>query len=308
MNASVDILLYLDSFRNIDVFLQGLYYLEIKFSNNAVPYYYDSTALNKRFHNLHPPQILDNVYTTKIFMLKYAEEVIKISEIVIFRAEIDAFEEKEILLSVDLMFTDLQGDLSPNSVQNYLNSPPSTSLFNRVGEAVFTISNLMNGINQMIFVTFLDTFSSSLRAAVHAFPVNYKIPEDFTETLFPRSAELILKEKIDNVYDTYAVPLGVCYNKLQEFLNTSLLTKISLPLFSHSDTDFIYNILNRTLYSDCIGTKDKIEAANAIVTELQEMAAKIISLKHEFLDTLRKNPDKVVAKLMKNYITLMDDR
>ena len=312
MRAQIDILLYLDSFRNIDVFLQGLYYLQIKLSEDAVPFYFDSSSVSKRFHNLYPPQILDNNYASKIFMLKYAEEVVKICETVIFRAEFDpnSYEDQFFTLQVDLMFTDLKGDLSPNSVQNYFTAPPQESLFTKVGESRFTINSSMQAVNQMIFVTYLDTFSSSLMATVHAMPVNYKIPENFIEDLFPDSPDIILKEKIDRIYDVYVVPLGLGYNKLVALLETNTYTSISLPLLipAKIEPDYIYKVVYRSLFSACIETQDKGEVASAVVQEIQELAAMIVAIKHELLQVLKINPVGIMNKLLTEYVTLMDDR
>lgn len=312
MRAQIDVLVYLDSFRNIDVFLQGLYYLQVRLSDDAVPFLIDSAEISKRFHNLYPPQIIDNAYASKIFMLKYAEEVVQISETVVFRVELDplSYEEPLVSLEFDLMFTDLQGDLSPNSVHNYFNSPPPVSMFQKVGECRFTMNSIFQGVNQMVFVTYLDTFSSSLMATVHAMPVNYKISPDFIEDFFPDSADMIMQEKIDKAYDTYVVPLGLAYNKLWTLIGNESAQKISLPLIAKhlTEPDFIYKTVYRCLFSLCVETQDKAEVAQAIVQEIQEVAAMLISLKHDFLQLLKKKPSEIVAKLMKEYITLMDDR
>ena len=313
MRAQADILIYLDSFRNIDVFLQGLYYLQIKLSNDAVPFFMDSYVASKRFHNLYPAQIIDNSYATKIFMLKYSEEIVKLSEVVIFRVEVETitYEEQEpLIIQVDLMFTDLQGDLSPNSVHNYIHSPPAESLFQKVGECTFTVNSLMQGLNQMIFVTYLDTFSSSLMASVHAMTTNYKISDNYIEDFFPDSPDSILEDKIDKVYDTYVLPLALSYNRLIKLLTENIKECISLPLLYNleGEADYIYKIVYRHFFSLCIKTKEKIVVADGIVKEIQEVAAMLMKLKHEFLENLKKNPEKIMHKLMKEYITLMDDR
>ena len=164
MRSQIDIIIYLDCFRNIDVFLQGLYYLQIRLSNDAVPYQFESNLNSKKFHNLYPGQILGDSYASKIFLLKYAEEIVKISEYVVFRVEIDtsSYNEQTLTMTFDLMFTDLNGDLSITSVNNYINSS-SESLFKKVGESTFYINSLLSGVNQVIFVTFLIIISNSMK-------------------------------------------------------------------------------------------------------------------------------------------------
>ena len=154
MRSQFDIIIHLDCFRNIDVFLQGLYYLQIKISNDAVPYEFNSNLSSKKFHNLYPAQILGDTYATKIFLLKYAEEIVKISEYVVFRVELDTSHKDQTLeMTFELMFTDLNGDLSVSSVNSYLNSPLEP-LFKKVGESTFYITSFQSGTSQVIFVTF----------------------------------------------------------------------------------------------------------------------------------------------------------
>jgi Putative serine esterase (DUF676) len=312
MKALVDVLIYLDCFRNIDVFLQGLYYLQISISKDAVPYYIDSKPAPNKFHNLYPNQILDNAYTTKIFILKYAEEIVKILETVVFRVELDPslYEPETLIMQVDLMFTDLKGDLSSNSIQNYFNSPPEESLFSKVGECCFTIDSALQSITQVVFVTFMNTFSSSLMSVICIYPANYKIPEDYIEDLFPDSADLILEQKIDKIYDTYVLPLGLGCNKLQKLLGVNMSPALALPLLSQSDIepDYICKVIHRKLFSKCIHTKDKREVSKAIIQEIQEAAAHILRIKHKLLELFMTKPESILNTLLKEYITLMDDR
>jgi triacylglycerol esterase/lipase EstA (alpha/beta hydrolase family) len=312
MIIQLDILLYLDTFRNIDVFLQGLYYLQFQISGNAIPYFCDSPSNFKKFHNLAPPQILDNAYTTKIFMLKYAEEVIKMMETVVFRLEIDGFAEnpEPVSIQVELMFTDLQGDLSPGAIHSYLNEPPESSLFGKVAEVSFSVNSLLSGVNQLVFVTFLDTFSSSLSATVHVFPTNYKIPAEFIEALFPEAAEVVSEREVDKAYDQHLIPVALCYNKLCKLMTGNTALPIALPILYHADceAELLYQTVNRKLFSNSVGRRNKAKVAEMIIREIQEATALMLNLKHTFMEALKTSPHTIVEKLLKDYITLMDDR
>lgn len=308
----MDLVLFLDSFRNIDVFLQGLYYLQITVSGNTYPYYSDFNENLKKFHNLSPPQILDSIYTTKIFLLKYAEEIVKFGEIVIFRVEIDPKESEfpELDLQVDLMFTDIGGNLSPNSVHHFLNNPGEESMFKKVSEVNYKVKTALCGVNQMVFVTFYDSFSSSLLATVHVFAANYKVQGDYAEKIFPELAQNVSEDGLNTAYDTYLLPLGLGYNKLATLIYENKAQLLFLPVLKNTEeeSDYILKTINRTLYSKVEKSRNRYEVAEGIFQEIQEVAARVVKIKHEFLNCLKENPEIIVQKLMKDYITLMDDR
>ena len=311
MQAQLDIVLYLDSFRNIDVFLQGLYYLQISLIG-GFPYYSDYVSSAKKFHNLTQPQALDSVYTTKVFLLKYAEEIVKFCETIVFRAEIDPKQEElpSMTLQVELMFTDINGDLSPDSVSQFLSSPSPETPFQKVSEVSYTLTPLMIGFNQMIFITFLDSFSSSLSATMHCFPLNYKVQGDYAELIFPELVQNLSDERIDKAYDFYLLPLGIGFNRLLGLLGQGNEEPLALPLMYKTkfEPDLICKSLNRVLFSKCCEKRNRYEVAEEIFAEIQEVAAKVMRVKHEFLACLRDKPEIIVQKLMKEYITLMDDR
>lgn len=312
MLAQMDFVLFLDSFRNIDVFLQGLYYLQVTVSGGAYPYFSDFGSNLKKFHNLSPPQILDNVYTSKIFLLKYAEEIVKFCETVIFRVEIDPTDNDvpEFYLQVELMFTDINGNLSPNAVYHFLNSPVEESMFKKVSEVKYKINTALYGVNQMIFVTFYDSFSSSLLATVHVFTTNYKVQGDYTELIFPELVQNVTEDCINEAYDFYLLPLGLGYNKLMTLMHDDNSQHLFLPVLKNSEeeSDFILKTINRVLYSKVEKSRNRYEVAESIFQEIQEVASLVIKIKHDFLNFLKEKPEIIVHKLMKEYITLMDDR
>jgi pimeloyl-ACP methyl ester carboxylesterase len=266
----------------------------------------------KKFHNLTQPQTLDQVYTSKVFLLKYAEEIVKFCETVVFRTELDPTceESPQMTLLVELMFTDINGDLAPDSVTSFLSFQPNFSLFQKVSEVTYSLTPQMIGFNQMLFITFLDSFSSSLSATIHFYPTNYKVQGDYTELIFPELTQNLTAERIDKAYDFYLLPLGIAFNRLLALLGLGTEEPLALPLVrkSENEADFIFKTLNRVLFSRCVESRNRYEVAQEIFIEIQEVAAKIMRLKHEFLTCLKEKPDMIVQKLMKEFITLMDDR
>src|SRR5574343_458707 len=107
-----DILLNIETFRNIDLFYQGLYYVEFSLfqetangTNKAIPYeIHSETEPEQSFHSIVPPLINEetSTYSTKIFLIKYSEEVVKVHEASAFRIESYLNTNPDLTLEVNL--------------------------------------------------------------------------------------------------------------------------------------------------------------------------------------------------------------
>ena len=109
LKALVEIQLHFDTFRNIDLFYQGLYYIKIRllYKNNAnfdvvQPYWNFQTSRQEERnlkmkragadnHNLITSCIQDDsaTFVTKTFLIRYCEEEVEINDVVLFRAELE---------------------------------------------------------------------------------------------------------------------------------------------------------------------------------------------------------------------------
>jgi len=127
LNRVVEIALHFESFRNIDLFHQGLYHLKTRIYRDdwerspATPYSHLSAPAQSEqakgktsrtdHHNLIPAHIIDDQssYSTRSFLIRYCEEEVELNDIGQFRLELAADEEspQPLLLEVDLMFADL---------------------------------------------------------------------------------------------------------------------------------------------------------------------------------------------------------
>ena len=97
IKGKIDILLNLESFRNIDLYYQGLYYIQFQIYQDinseklyCSPYDFQNPLDETlSMHYLIPPQIIEQLssYCTKVFMIKYSEEIVTMNESCMFQIE-----------------------------------------------------------------------------------------------------------------------------------------------------------------------------------------------------------------------------
>jgi hypothetical protein len=124
LRAVAEFILHLEHFRNVDLIQQGLYFMKFQIFHEspdkiyyANPYHHESKdtdpGSNEKpkttFHRLSDPYIAEdaNSFCTKIFYVRYAEELIVLRDIVRFRTELDVQPEylnTEFFLKTELYY------------------------------------------------------------------------------------------------------------------------------------------------------------------------------------------------------------
>lgn len=133
LRAVVDVAVQFESFRNIDLFHQGVYHLRARLKHESggdewtipVPYGHNTTPVlvspfeavkpkpRLDHHNLIAAQLLEEqaAFVTRSFLIRYCEEEVEINDLGRFRMEMEPRPGKQdplvLLLQVDLMFADL---------------------------------------------------------------------------------------------------------------------------------------------------------------------------------------------------------
>ena len=172
LKALVEVLVHLDTFRNIDLFYQGLYYARFKiyYAKPAhaaeplgterddrepeahfelvQPYWnfqtqrQDDRTLKMKPHPTDPHNLLSSSITddqsaflTKAFLIRYCEEEVELNDIVMFRAELDVepdYLQTEFFLECELFFCDLSNLGGPTGWKNNFKRYQSEAKFKPV--------------------------------------------------------------------------------------------------------------------------------------------------------------------------------
>ena len=242
LRAIVEIVLHLESFRNIDLFQQGLYFLQFeifhsisgkKFSASPYNFYSDDSASNKL-----PGEIEDIYYKSKRFYIKYCDEEVEINEVVIFRTEVEINNQAQIpFLSIrcDLMYCDLGGRINERVLKSILESPPS---YRSEASLEIKVLDFIEGANQFLPIIFDDSHFCLVNSTVHVILIDFRfrsmpmvcaadehnslnkqaldkkidIPLTLAEIFFPGCSE-VSDELIDIVHEKYIRLLSVVHDK-----------------------------------------------------------------------------------------------
>ena len=109
----LEMLIHMESFRNIDLFYQGLYSIRLHCSINGRPFHpqlVDQAPLlipSRHPHNLCSPSIDDreSKITSRVFLVRYSDEMVTLNETCVFRAEVPLPSESQVDLRAELFFT-----------------------------------------------------------------------------------------------------------------------------------------------------------------------------------------------------------
>eukprot|EP00434_Breviolum_minutum_P038025 symbB.v1.2.033719.t1/scaffold4230.1/size42768/4 len=189
----VEIALQFESFRNIDLFHQGLYHLKTRIYRDdesralAVPYSHlkgptmvsepiKGKAPRVDHHNLIPAHLNEELYTfsTRSFLIRYCEEEVELGDIGQFRLELGRAElerRQPLLLEVELMFA----DLTQPSGENMGDQPDVESAeFRCVSTQVLRLRGVERGLHDFCPVVFDECHFCLLNLAVHSAVVDLR--------------------------------------------------------------------------------------------------------------------------------------
>jgi len=187
--------LHFESFRNIDLFHQGLYHLKTRLYREegdqrlqAVPSGYlalppladlpKPKPSRPDHHHLIPAHIIEDqcTFSTRSFLIRYCEEEVELNDIGQFRIELGAEEVEQgapLLLEVDLMFADLtqHGGADRFGEQPDLDSTE----FKGVSTQVFRIRESARGIHEFCPVVFDEFHFCVANLVVHSVLLDFRL-------------------------------------------------------------------------------------------------------------------------------------
>ena len=318
----IDILINIDSFRNIDLFYQGLYYIQFQvyqeISNQKVhscPYdFQTSSDATVPMHSLSPPQILENFssYCTKVFLIKYSDEIVQIRETGIFRLEASLYSHPDLLIEASLFFTDLNGDLSPESISTFLDGSSVAQGFAKAGSCYFKASNWKFGVNQYCPIVFHDTYSSVVRITLHTMLLDYKFRVDNTEItensqisqcFFPLCSREVPEDCIDRVFKEYVLALASCSNKVRHVIKRVLKaggSGVRGKKLKHSIKPPL-TFAAENCVSKCLATRNKKKITKLFMAEIKEVASLVCQIRFELGNVLKNYCSEVTCYLEEKY-------
>ncbi|EGR33267.1 serine esterase, putative [Ichthyophthirius multifiliis] len=186
LKAQLEILVHLESFRNINIYHQGVYvlrcYIQQKINGeqklDSYPYNIvkiDQQKVRQKMVQKYKQDssLYDIYFYSKAFVIKYMDEIVDLDDICHFRAEIDAFpvyNEDNFYFFIDLLHL----ELSQLTTDQSLSNDDDYKDFKVVGKFESKLHNSFQGIREFIPVHFTDIYYSQLNVTIHTALIGYK--------------------------------------------------------------------------------------------------------------------------------------
>ncbi|CAG9321145.1 unnamed protein product [Blepharisma stoltei] len=326
-NGIFEAIVHLDSFRNIDLFFKGFYYIECKayftmpgnnrlyacpqviHQSDDVSHYYE--------HNILNPQMLDsdNLYRSKVFLIKYCQEIVNLSEIVVFRAEFEMTRPNRdipLIVETKLFFSEPSNAIPDEELLDTMRDPSRFTQFKQVGLNKLKINRPIFGINQMMPVSFSEFYSSVLKVSIHTMLVDFKFNNGY-DSIFPKNDTSLSSEKLDRLYEEHVLHLTIIHNKIRNYvlkaindteienLSDCVTEEISLPIWvDNINEDDLFLVpeegVSRCLFSKYVKTRNKYELFRFILNELREVVSSLCVIKHAFIEVMRVRSTYIIGK------------
>jgi len=218
LHSLLEVALHFESFRNVDLFHQGLYHLKTKLYREtgnerlaAIPYGYSacpesgqpkSKSSRTDHHNLIPAHILEEQHTfsTRSYLIRYCEEEVELNDIGQFRFELSAEQMQDdtpLTLEVDLMFADLTHH---GGADRFGDNPDVDSTeFKSVSTQTFRIHGADQGLHEYCPIVFDEYHFCVANLCIHSTLLDIRFRLQPNLPISSRPALKELKNPMDEV-------------------------------------------------------------------------------------------------------------
>lgn len=191
--AVLDLSLSIDSFRNVGMFQQGVYYLTYQiyylienkkvYANpySNIPFIYSATPSKKSFRNVESSEIIEDQYLfkTRAFTIRYRHEEIPMNEVCQFRTEVDTDKDGEYLHTPFYVESKLhflrhkfENGASIKSVEKLMKT--NRDQIKVVSTQKFKLSGCMSGITEYLPITFKGVYFSVSHGIIHTALIDFR--------------------------------------------------------------------------------------------------------------------------------------
>lgn len=252
LKGIIEIALHTESFRNVDLFHQGLYHLRFSvysgpslsktsghpymIINSQVPKVKKSQKQDP--HHIIPASKDENTQTisSSAFLIRYCEEEVELNEIACFRIELDErmeMDKGDLKIEVELVFSELEGEVTVEKAYEMATS--SQLEFKSVAKSTLVAYNAYQGVHEYFPLVFNENYFSIVNLMVHVALLDFRyrvmplvgskqykgkpVYSSFAEFLFRDSKgkpkTFVGAEETDKVYKDYIEKLLASFEKMK---------------------------------------------------------------------------------------------
>jgi len=188
-NAIVSTIVHFETYRNIDLLHQGLYFLKAILTSEdgtqfAFPLdIYSSIHVSKAkknkidYHNILPAVTNDTSFSTKVFTIRYCEEEVELNDICEFRLEIPItpkYLNTNYNLEVQLHFGELTKIGGVEKLSQHVQNIKESVEFKMVTSQKFTINGIAKGISQYLRVQTDGAYYGVCNMTLHTSIIDFR--------------------------------------------------------------------------------------------------------------------------------------
>ena len=183
LKAILEIVLQLDSFRNVDLLKQGLYQVQVSVAAGeerkvmASPFEMMTLGSGNKTMGLLPARIDDQTdsFCSSTVLIRYCDEEMKMTDACLFHLELDLPSAPQITLEARLLFSDLQGRLNFEAPLSQLKSVGDCIDFEVMSVTELKVANPLEGVHQYTQFVFSDPHICVLAGSLHTSLMDYRL-------------------------------------------------------------------------------------------------------------------------------------
>jgi pimeloyl-ACP methyl ester carboxylesterase len=191
LKGIIEVAIHTESFRNVDLFHQGLYHLRFSVSCGQAtskvsghPYMIMNSQVPKvkKSQKQDPHHIIpaskdesSQSISSSAFLIRYCEEEVELNEISCFRIELDErveMEKNELKIEAELVFSELEGEVTVEKAYEMTSS--SQLEFKSVAKSTLIIYNAFSGIHEYFPLVFNENYFSIVNLMVHVSLLDFR--------------------------------------------------------------------------------------------------------------------------------------
>ena len=318
--GTLELLLHLEKFRNIDLYYQGLYFIKISCAlPNSILSSKEIYLSPQKLPDYHPhgvrdPWMTETECTSPVFFLRYSEEIVELNVVCGFTGEVEikpGYLDQPLELTVDLYFNDLDGTITLPKVLDAVADGFDKLVFKKISTARFKVANPMLGASQYIPIIFDELYSCVFHSMLHCSLTNYQFAlnkqlvtdeETVASVLFPGTPDPLSVDVIEKAYHSTVMLLTLTFNKIRRLLLN--LCKVSgihnrrqvippslkLPVTVDLLTKMHFSMdskLSKFPLTTCISSRNPIVIAKVFIQEIAHVAKALADIRKLLIQMVR---------------------
>ncbi|CAD8143802.1 unnamed protein product [Paramecium octaurelia] len=291
--TQIELLVFIRNFRNVDLFQQGIYRIQISIPKHLPYLTLDQLGITKlkkqRDQRLVGQDIRDQYYLSSSFAIRYEDEEINLCEGCIFRIEQNTFaQQNSVELQVDLFFLDSK---SAETFQGLEALP-----LNKLSSQTYVIHSLKQINHNYLPITFDPNTACVINCFVFSLPLNLKYQQRKDGLTM---IDYIQKYKRKGQYE-------LLQQKTFDYLES--IFKQFIQQYKETIAEFITEPTKFAHYLSHLACLGEVEYnSEDLERQINSISLQLYMLWYVYIDVISKVYAKLMKKLKFKYISELQD-